>query len=124
MKKNRLDRVNSLLKEVIFEVIQREVRNPHINTFISVTQVDASADLHHAKVYVSMLGTDAEKAKVLAALQTAAGFIAVNAAEKVRLRYFPSLTFKLDQAAEEYTKIQKLLADIEKERLSRPAYEE
>lgn len=116
--------MNSLLKEVIFEVIQREVRNPHINTFISVTQVDASADLHHAKVYVSMLGTDAEKAKVLAALQTAAGFIAVNAAEKVRLRYFPSLTFKLDQAAEEYTKIQKLLADIEKERLSRPAYEE
>ena len=120
MKKNRLNRVNSLLKEVIFEVIQREVRNPHINTFISVTQVDTSADLHHAKVYVSMLGTDAEKAKILAALQTAAGFIAVNAAEKVRLRYFPSLIFKLDTAAEEHAKIQKLIAEIEKERLSRP----
>ena len=120
MKKNRLSRVNSLLKEVIFEVIQREVRNPHVNTFISVTQVDTSADLHHAKVYVSMIGTDADKAKILAALQTAAGFIAVHASEKVELRYFPSLVFYLDTAVEEHMKIQKILADIEKERLSRP----
>src|SRR5262245_58085308 len=123
MKKNRLSRVNSLLKEVIFEVIQKDVRNPHVNTFISVTEVDTSADLHHAKVYISMIGTDAEKAKVLAAIQTAAGFIAVHASEKVKLRYFPSLTFYLDTAAEEHMKIEKLLADIEKERLSRPHHD-
>lgn len=120
MKKNRLSRINSLLKEVIFEVIQREVRNPHVTTFVSVTRVDTSADLHHAKVYISMIGTDAEKAKVLAALQTAAGFIAVHAADKVEMRYFPNLIFKLDTAAEEHMKIQKILDDIEKERLSRP----
>ena len=120
MKKNRLNRINSLLKEVIFEVIQKDVRNPHVNTFISVTQVDTSADLHHAKVYVSMLGTDAEKVKVLAALQTASGFIAVHAAEKVKLRYFPNLIFHLDTAAEEHSKIQKILDKLEEERLSRP----
>jgi len=120
MKKNRLERVNSLLKEVIFEVIQKEVRNPHVTTFVSVTRVDASADLHHAKVYISMIGTDAEKEKVLAALQSAAGFIAVHAAHKVELRYFPNLVFKLDHAAEDHMKIQKIIADIEKERLSRP----
>ena len=120
MKKDRLSRINSLLKEVIFEVIQREVRNPHVTTFVSVTRVDTSADLHHAKVYISMIGTNEEKAKVLAALQTAAGFIAVHAADKVELRYFPNLIFKLDTAAEEHMKIQKILDDIEKERLSRP----
>lgn len=120
MKKNRLQRINSLLKEVLFEVIQKEVRNPHVNTFITVTQVETSADLHHAKVYISMLGTDAEKEKVLAALQTAAGFIAVHAAKKVELRYFPNLVFKLDKSAEDHMKIEKLLSDIEKERLSRP----
>jgi len=120
MKKNRLSRINSLLKEVIFEVIQKEVRNPHVTTFVSVSRVDTSADLHHAKVYISMIGTDAEKAKVLAALQSAAGFIAVQAAHKVELRYFPNLLFKLDTAAEEHMKIQKILDDIEKERLSRP----
>jgi ribosome-binding factor A len=120
MKKNRLSRINSLLKEVIFEVIQKEVRNPHVTTFVSVSRVDTSADLHHAKVYISMIGNDTEKAKVLAALQSAAGFIAVQAAHKVELRYFPNLLFKLDTAAEEHMKIQKILDDIEKERLSRP----
>ena len=119
MKKNRLERVNSLLKEVIFEVIQKEVRNPHVTTFVTVTQVETSADLHHAKVSISIIGSDAEKSKILSALQSAAGFIAVHASEKVRLRYFPNLTFKLDTALEEHLRIQKILADIEKERLSR-----
>ncbi|MBX9744225.1 MAG: 30S ribosome-binding factor RbfA [Chlamydiales bacterium] len=119
MKKNRLERINSLLKEVIFEVIQKEVKNPHVNTFVTVTHVDTSADLHHAKVYISLIATDAEKEKVLAALQTAAGFIAVNAAKKVELRYFPTLTFKLDTALEEHLRIQELLTKIEQERTSR-----
>ena len=124
MKKNRLSRINSLLKEVIFEVIQKEVRNPHVNTFVTVTEVDTSADLHHAKVSISLIATEAEKAKVLAALQTAAGFIAVNAAKKVKLRYFPSLTFKLDTSADELIRIQNILADLEKERMSRPPQED
>jgi ribosome-binding factor A len=120
VKKNRLERINSLLKEVIFEVIQKEVRNPHVNTFVTVTRVDTSADLHHAKVYISLIASDPEKEKVLAALQTAAGFIAVNAAKKVELRYFPVLTFKLDTGLEEHLRIQELLAQIERERSSRP----
>lgn len=119
MKKNRLARVNSLLKEVIFEVIQKEVRNPNVSTFVSVTQVDTSADLHHAKVFISLICSEEEKAKVLAALNSAAGFIAVHAAKKVQLRYFPELIFKLDTSIEEHMKIQKILGDLEKERSSR-----
>jgi ribosome-binding factor A len=124
MKKNRLARVNSLLKEVISEVIQKEVKNPHVTTFVSVVNVDTSADLHHAKVYVSLIGTELEKEKVVAALQTAAGFIAVNAAKKARIRYFPNLIFKLDTSLDEHLKIQKILSDIEKERSSRTDSEE
>ncbi len=120
MRKNRLERINSLLKEVIFEVIQREVKNPHINTFITVTNVDTSADLHHAKVSISLLCSDTDKAKVLSALQSAAGFIAVHASKKVELRYFPELSFRLDNSLDEFIHIQELLSKIEKERLSRP----
>ncbi len=120
MKKNRLERINSLLKEVISEVIHKDVRNPHVNTFVTVTQVDTAADLHHAKVYISLIATEAEKLKVLAALQTAAGFIAVNASKKVQLRYFPALTFKLDTALEEHLRIQEILGKIEQERSTRP----
>ncbi len=123
MKPNRLNRINSLLKEVISEVIQRDVQNPHVNTFVSVTRVETSADLHHAKVYISLIGSLEEKEKIVVALQTAAGFVAVNAAHKVKLRYFPNLIFKLDTAIEEHMKIQKILSDIEKERGSRPNIE-
>jgi ribosome-binding factor A len=120
MKKNRIDRINSLLKEVLFDVIQKQVRNPNVNLFVSVTRVETSADLYHAKVYVSLIGTEAEKAKVLAALQSAAGFIAVQASKQVELRHFPSLTFRIDNAAEEHFRIEKILSEIEKERASRP----
>ena len=119
MKKNRLARVNSLLKEVIFEVIQKEVSNPHVTTFVSVTEVDTSADLHHAKVSISLVCSEEEKSKVLSALQSAAEFIAVHAAKKVQLRYFPELTFKLDTSLDEHMRIQAILGDIEKERNSR-----
>ena len=119
MKKNRIDRINSLIKEVLFDVIQKQVKNPHVDLFVTVTRVETSADLYHAKVYVSLIGTDVEKAKVLAALQSAAGFIAVNASKQMALRHFPTLTFKIDNAAEEHFRIEKILSDIEKERASR-----
>lgn len=120
MKKQRLDRVNSLLKEVIWEVIQKDVRNPHIDTFVSVTKVETSADLHHAKVFISMIASDAQKAKVIDALQSAAGFIAVHASHKVELRYFPHLTFYIDKSMDEHMRIEKILGKIEEERKSRP----
>jgi ribosome-binding factor A len=120
MKVNRLARVNSLIKEVLFEVIQKEVKNPHVDTFITVTRVDTSADLHHAKVYVSLIAPEEKKQEILKALQSAAGFIAVHASKKVKLRYFPSLLFKLDQSAEAHDNILKILDQLETERQNRP----
>lgn len=119
MKKNRIDRINSLLREVIFDVIQKQVKNPHVNLFVTVTRVDTSADLYHAKVYISLIGTDVEKQQVLHALESAAGFIAVQASQQVEMRHFPTLSFKLDTSAEEHFKIEKLLYDIEQERRAR-----
>lgn len=119
MKPQRLSRVNSLLKEVIYEAIHEDVRNPHINTFVTVTKVETSADLHHAKVYISMIATDAEKEKVLHALESAAGFIAVQASKKVKLRYFPQLSFRIDHSVDEHMRIEKILGEIEDERKSR-----
>lgn len=119
MRKQRLARVNSLLKEVIFEVIRKEVRNPHVTTFVSVTDVDTSADLHHAKVSISLVASEEEKHQIISALNSAAGFIAVHAAKKAQLRYFPELSFKLDTSLDEHMRIQKILSDIEKERLTR-----
>ncbi len=117
--RQRTDRLNSLLKEVISEVIRKDVRNPHVNQLVTVTRVDITKDLHHAKVYISVIGTDEDKQETIAALQTAAGFIAIHSSKKVVLRYFPELTFKLDDSVEKHMRIQKLLGDISAERNSR-----
>jgi len=119
MPKQRTDRLNSLLKEVISDVIRREVRNPHVNTLLTVTRVDITKDLHQAKVYVSVIGTEAEKVETLAALQTAAGFIAVTASKEVVLRYFPALTFKLDDSVDKHFRVEKLLGELNEERSAR-----
>lgn len=112
MAKQRTDRLNSLLKEVITEVIRRDVRNPHVNELVTVTRVDISKDLHYAKVYISVIGTEQQKTETIQALQSAAGFIAVNASKKVVMRYFPSLTFKLDDAVDKHMRIEELLQEI------------
>ena len=79
---NRTDRLNSLLTAVLSEVIMKDVKNPDVHTLTSVTSVDISKDLHHAKVYVSVIGTDQEKEKTLKALESEAGFIACSASKK------------------------------------------
>jgi ribosome-binding factor A len=116
MAKQRTDRLNSLLKEVISEVIRRDVRNPHIRELFTVTRVDISKDLHYAKVWVSVIGTDVEKKETIAALQSAAGFIAVNSSKKVVMRYFPELTFKLDDTVDKHMRIEELLGELKSKR--------
>ncbi len=117
--KNRTDRLNSLLKEVISEVIMREVRNPKMNTLVTVKKVDISKDLHNAKVYISCLGSETEKKQTLRALQSAAGFISVQAAKKVVMRYFPHLTFHLDDTLDDEIRINTLLEKIHDEQNNR-----
>lgn len=117
----RTDRLNSLLKQVLSDVIRAEVRNPHISALVTVTRVEITTDLHYAKVFVSVIGSEQEKEAALAGLQSAAGFIAVHAAKKVVMRYFPDLTFRLDDSVEKYAKIEQKLREIQQEREFRDA---
>lgn len=119
MVKQRTDRLNSLLKEVISEVIRKDVRNPHVNELMTITRVEITKDLHHAKVFVSVIGDEAAKEETLMALQNAAGFIAVTASKKVVMRYFPELHFKLDDSVDKHMRIEKILGEISSERESR-----
>ena len=117
--KKRTDRLNSLLKEVITEVIKADVRDPRIPELFTVTSVDITKDLQHAKVFVSIIGTQEQKKEALEALQSGAGFIAVHASKKVVMRYFPALTFKIDESVDKYIAIDKILGKIHDEQNSR-----
>lgn len=119
MSVKRTDRLNSLLKEVISEVIKRDVRNPHVTQLVTVTRVQITPDLHYAKVFISVIGSEQDKFETIAALNSAAGFIAIQASHKVVMRYFPELRFKLDDSVDRHMHIEEILNSIAKERQSR-----
>ncbi|PCI94331.1 ribosome-binding factor A [Candidatus Aerophobetes bacterium] len=115
----RTDRLNSLLKEVISDVIRKDVNHPKVSEFLTVTSVDITKDLHFAKVFVSVIGSKEQKKDTVSALESASGFIAVLASKQVVLRHFPSLTFKLDDSVDAHLKIDTILKDIRDEEGSR-----
>ena len=112
----RMKRLNSLLKEVISEVIRHDVKNPKVSSLSTVTYVDISPDLHHAVVYISVIENGTKREETIQALQSAADFISVIASKKVRLRYFPSLRFKLDLSVDKLVEIDTLIKQIHQEK--------
>lgn len=113
----RTERLNSLLREVLSEVIHREIRECDRFQFVSVTSVDITADLHNAKVLLSFISPDkGVRAKLLQELQDLAGTIAAIASKKVRMRFFPHLTFHIDDAVEKHQQIDRLIDKVVEER--------
>ncbi len=115
----RTNRLNSLLKEVISDTIHKEVQDPDLHPLFTITKVEVTKDLKHAKVFVSVIGSDSEKKASVAALNRSAGYIGVHAAKQIVIRYFPQLTFKLDNSVESYARISTLVEQIQHERSHR-----
>ena len=103
----RMRKVNELLREVIAEAVT-ELKDPGLG-FLTITGVDASPDLRNAFVYYSVLGTGEEVEETGAALDRAAPHIQSIAGSKIRMKYTPRLTFKLDPSIGEGLKIDQLL---------------
>ncbi len=113
----RTTRLNSLLKEVLSEVIHRNVKNPKLDDkLITVTKVDISKDLQHAKIYISVIGDDADKKEVFNTLKSASGFISVIASKKVVMHHFPKLKFFIDNSVDKHMRIEEVLSKVEEER--------
>ena len=104
----RLQRVNQLIREEISLLIQRELKDPRLG-FVTVTEVDAAKDLRTAKVYVSVLGSEAQWKESLEALESARGFIRNWLTPRLRLRAIPHLTFHADRSMAHAAHIQTVL---------------
>ena len=97
---HHIERVNSLIRHEISELLQRQVKDPRLGNFITVTAVDTSSDMRHAKVYVSRLEGVEEKQETLGALTSAAGFFRKELAIRLKLRRVPELNFQWDDSLE------------------------
>jgi ribosome-binding factor A len=107
----RLQRVNQLIREEISLVLQRELKDPRLG-FVTVTEVDVAKDLRTAKVYVSVLGSEADWEGSLQALEHARGFIRNWLTPRLRLRAIPHLTFHPDRSMAHAAHIQTVLEGL------------
>jgi ribosome-binding factor A len=111
MQGKRLQRVNQLIKEELSGLLQRELKDPRIG-FVTVTDVETTNDLRAAKVYISVLGSDAEWKASLAALDSAKGFIRNWLRAHLDLRATPTLDFRPDRSMQHAAHIQGLLKQL------------
>ena len=112
MKNSRIARINDEILRECAEIIRRELKDPRVGVMTSVTKVNTSSDLSVCKIYVSVLGDEKQQAGVMEGLQSAAGFIRKQIAERVNLRVTPQLTFVLDDSLAYSMKIERMLKEI------------
>jgi ribosome-binding factor A len=112
---HRIERVNTLIRRELSDIIQHQLRDPRLDEFVTVTAVETSADLKYAKIYVSSISGQQEEAKVLAVLVAATGFLRSELAKKVRLRHTPELSFYWDNSIEHGDHILRLIDEVSSE---------
>ena len=115
MKTHRLARVAEVIREVAATTILFDLRDPRVKN-VTVTRAEVAADLQHAKVYVSVMGTEAEQRTTLKGLQNSAGFIQSKLADRLLTRFLPVLTFVLDDGPKKSIEVSRILAEERKRR--------
>ena len=111
---HRQEKLGEQIAEDIIDLIRTRVKDPRIG-FVSVTRVEVSGDLRHAKVYVSVMGSPEERKETMQGLNKATGFLRHELASRLTLRYMPEIAFKLDNSIEEGSRVLELINKVSKE---------
>ena len=106
----RMRRINEVLREVVGAAISSDLSDPRIG-FVTVTSVETSPDLRHAKVFVSVLGSEQEREATLAGLRSSHGVLQSRIAAETRMKRTPTLSFHYDPTVESGMRISQLLDD-------------
>lgn len=112
----RLNRLAEEIKREITDIIRYSLKDPRVSPLTSITDVEVSKDLRHAKVFVSIYGSEEEQTKTLEGLKSANGFIRSELGKRISLRYIPEITFILDTSIEHGVKISQIINKISGEK--------
>jgi len=104
----RQEKVEELLKIEISDIMLREIKDPRLG-FVTITDVEVTKDMRHAKVYISVLGDEKAKEESLGVLNRAAGFIRGEFGRRAHMKVIPEIAFKMDTAVEAGARIFELL---------------
>jgi ribosome-binding factor A len=110
----RSSRVSDQIRKEVADIIMNKIKHKNLG-FVTVTDAKATDDLRHATVYVSVLNVE-EGEKIVRKLNESASFIKGELGRRLKMRYVPSLTFRIDESIQYGMKIDKLLDDIKSER--------
>ncbi len=115
MTSQRSVRIAEAIKRIVSEMLMRRIKDARITGMVSVTDVDVSGDLRHAKVFVSIYGDDEAQKQTMVGLNSARGLIQSEVGHQLGLRNTPDLSFKQDKSAERAAHINALLQQIHTE---------
>lgn len=107
---DRMRRVNESLRQVLSEALP-ELKDPRIG-FVTVTGVETSADLRHARVFVTVFGPERKREETLAALAAAHGVLQARLARELRMKRTPQLAFEYDPSVERGVRMTKLIDEL------------
>jgi len=115
MQSRRIDRIEEQLRIELSEIIEREIQDPRVG-LTTVTGVKVSPDLRHARVFVTVLGDEAQRKKALEGLRSAASFVRRSLSKRLHhMRRIPEVTFDYDELVEKGIRIEELLDQIKQE---------
>ena len=111
MSADRMRRVDEAVREVLSDALgSSELKDPRIG-FVTVTDVKTSADLRHARVYVTVLGDERKREETLAGLQSAHGILQRRVNQQLRMKRTPTLDFIYDKTTDRAMRMEELLDD-------------
>ncbi len=113
----RVSRVAALIQREVSQLLQNGIKDDRVGSgMVSVTDVNVSGDLQHAKIFVSIYGTPEAKAETMAGLKAATGYVRREIGQRVRLRRTPEVVFMEDKSLERGDRILTLLNQINQDR--------
>lgn len=115
MSTDRMRRVDEAVREVLSDAVTKDLKDPRVG-FVTVTDVKTSPDLRHARVFVSVLGSEVERAASLEGLRSAHGYLQGRVATQLRLKHTPQLDFLYDDTLDRALRVEQLLAEEARER--------
>jgi ribosome-binding factor A len=108
----RAERVAEGIREEVARFLSTDAKDPRIQGLVTVTAVEVPPDLRNARIFVSIMGSEEEKASTLEGLDSLAGFLRGTLARTLRLRFAPEIEFRLDPSIERAARIETLLSRI------------
>jgi ribosome-binding factor A len=108
----RSDRVAAAVREEIANFLAEGVKDPRVTALVTVTGVEMTRDLRHAKVFVSIMGEESQRASTIEGLQSVQGFLRSRLARSLSLRVAPDVHFVMDESVARAARIETLLNQI------------